>query len=727
MNYSPTFFMFLFVSRSGFALVAANEQFCSTDACTLAGQRMSAAINTSADPCEDFFEYACGNWIATHPISDNATEASSIDNLRKNMKLVLQDVLGVDRAEMFPSEIKAKSIYKQCQNQDEIEKLGAKPVLDFLTEQIGGWPVLNPNWNASNFDLFTALVKLRLYKSEAFFAVDVEQDLLVSADNIIHIEETASFATRDVLESERGDSVTESYLTLLTNVTGLIMREIGDQRDVTAVAGELTDLLDLGRFISLSGQTAVEKRDFSALKNKTTLGANQAATFTRSAFFRNMTGYLRAVFEPVGLSHLINPQTPIVLRAASFFDRLDEKFLELERLNDTGKRRLANYIGWRVIVSSILQLPKKYRDEWAEQLRRIQGQVTRRETPTKERCATEVLSAMPWAVDAMYIRDYVPKDLKTKASIMVADMKAAFRGLLGEATWMDNETSAAALQKLDSMLTFIAYPLILSDNISYVDKLYENVTVGGAYFETRLELAKTSTFKNLKLLVTKNIRGDLTQDTPDIMGTNAFYRPEHNIIIVLAGILQYPFFVAGNPEYINYGSNGFAISHEITHGFDDQGSSFDDVGLMRSWWTNASKEAYNQKKKTIVDQYNAFALSSGHVNGELTLGENIADNGGLKTAYRAYFDHFRKRQTEPELLLSILPTATPEQLFFLSAAQVWCGKRRPAAERLSILTNVHSPYKFRVIGPMSNMPEFSRAFNCSIGSKMNPTVKASVW
>ncbi|OWA50603.1 Endothelin-converting enzyme 1 [Hypsibius exemplaris] len=672
--------------------------FCHTEVCKISGQKMFSAINHSADPCEDFFEYACRRWIATHPIPDNATESSNAKELKKHMKLVIQD---------------------------EIEKLGAKPVLNFLTEQLGGWPVLSPDWNASNFDLFTALVKLRLYGDQPFFTVSAGEDFAIPSNNMIYLGEPGTFAKRDVLESEQGASVTASYLALITNVTGLIMKEIGDRRDVIAVAGELKDLLDLGRFLSLSGQTTIEKRDVHAFKNKTTLGANQAKTFTRSAFFRNMTGYLQAIFEPVGLSHLINSHTPILVRTAPFFDRVDGKLLELERLKVFGKRRLANYIGWKVIARYIEQLSKPYRDEWAKHWQRIEGKVVAHEKPATERCATDVTSSMPWAVDAVYVRDFVPKDLKEQAAVMVDDMKLGFREMLHEATWMDRQTSDAALRKLDAMLTVIAYPNVLSSNISIFDKMYENITIGRTYLETNLNIAKDLTYKSLRHLLDKNVRDDPLQDTVEVMTVNAYNKLSKNLVVVLAGILQYPFFVAGNPQYLNYGGNG--VAHEITHGFDDQGSSFDEEGRMRSWWSSASKKAYDRKKKTLINQYSAFALANGHVNGELTLGENIADNGGLKTAYRAYFNHFRKRLYRPEPLLSALPNTTVEQLFFLSAGQVWCGTTRTEQERLEVLTSVHPPYKYRVIGPMSNMPEFSRAFNCPIGSRMNPAVKAALW
>ncbi|OWA50600.1 Endothelin-converting enzyme 1 [Hypsibius exemplaris] len=664
--------------------VLAEREMCASEACKLAGEKIVAAINQSADPCHDFFNYACGNWIAARVIPDNETEVSKFKDLIEKMKLVVQGMLDEEKSSMFQSEVKIKSIYKQCKNQEEIEELGAKPLLTLLDEELGGWPILDPNWNASNFDLFSALTKVRINGDEPFFSISVDQDLGLPAENVIFVTEPDSFATKDVLQSEAGKMLTESYLTYLFNATSILLREIGDQRDVTAVAADLTDIMELGRFISLSGQTAVQKRDLSELKNKTTLGANQAATFTRSAFFRRFSDFLRGTFQPVGLADHITSQSPIVLRYTPFFDRMDEKLLELETLNDAGKRRLANYIGWRVITGNIQYLSKNYRDTFEEHQQRIQGQKVKKEKTAAERCATDVGGALPLALSAIYVRDHVPADLKAKASMMVNDIKLGFRELLVDAEWMDNTTFLAAEKKLNSMLSFVAYPDVLVKNISAIDAEYENASVGATYFATLQELSKAKNFKNLKKLVKKNVRDDPIEDALDITGVNAYNMVFKNFIVVLAAILQSPFYETNNPEYLNYGGIGFVIGHETTHGFDDQGASFDEEGLMRSWWTQSTTLSYDIRKKTFVDQYNAYNKSMGHVNGELTLGENIADNGGLKAAYRAYFNYFQKRLSKPELLLPGFPKATNEQLFFLSAGQVWCGTKRPEAQRLSL-------------------------------------------
>jgi predicted metalloendopeptidase len=221
----------------------------------------------------------------------------------------------------------------------------------------------------------------------------------------------------------------------------------------------------------------VEKRDLSQFKNKTSLGSNQEKTFTRSAIFRKMTDLIQAFFHPVGLSDKIDSQTPVVLRYSPFFDRMDEKLFQLQQLEDAGKRHIANYIGWIIITRNLKYLSKDYRDAYEDHVQRIFGQKTAQQKTTAERCATDVVSALPLAVGAVYVRDHIPIDLKSKASMMVDDLKLGFEELLGDATWMDKSTHQAATGKLNAMLSFVAYPDTLVNNISAINAQYDEVCI----------------------------------------------------------------------------------------------------------------------------------------------------------------------------------------------------------------------------------------------------------
>jgi len=209
---------------------------------------------------------------------------------------------------------------------------------------------------------------------------------------------------------------------------------------------------------------------------------------------------------------------------------------------------------------------------------------------------------------------------------------------------------------------------------------------------------------------------------------NAFYNPEENSIIFPAGFLAGTFFQADRPAYMNYGTIGLVIGHEITHGFDDQGSQKDGEGNLINWWSPVSKKQYVHKTQCIIDQYSNFTLDIDgeemNVNGVNTQGENVADNGGLKQAIRAYRRMIEKHGSEPTL--PGLPY-TQDQLFWLSSASIWCSKKRPAKLKNQVLTDPHSPARFRINGPFKNRPEFAKAWDCPIGSPMNPVRKCEVW
>ena len=209
---------------------------------------------------------------------------------------------------------------------------------------------------------------------------------------------------------------------------------------------------------------------------------------------------------------------------------------------------------------------------------------------------------------------------------------------------------------------------------------------------------------------------------------NAYYNPPSNEIVFPAAILQPTFFHKDYLQAVNYGGIGVVIGHELTHGFDDQGSQYDEVGNLHSWWAPEVRAKFEAKTRCLAEQYSGFTVNGEHENGDLTLGENMADNGGLHIAYRAY-DEWLSSQNggneEPQL--PGLPNLKARQLFFISFATVWCGSRRPAAAHQALLTDPHSPGRYRVIGSVQNSKDFAEAFQCDAGSPMNPTEKCSVW
>jgi predicted metalloendopeptidase len=303
------------------------------------------------------------------------------------------------------------------------------------------------------------------------------------------------------------------------------------------------------------------------------------------------------------------------------------------------------------------------------------------------------------ALGQLYVAKAFPPQTKARAEKLVRSVKATLRERLAALDWMGPATRAEALRKLDAMAVKIGHPTKWRDysGLNLTGEVYARDVMAAKAFLTRYDLGK----------IGKPVdRGEWEMTPPTV---NAYYNPNLNEIVFPAGILQPPFFDAAADDAVNYGAIGMVIGHELTHGFDDQGRKYDAAGNLRDWWQPADERTYKERAALLAGQYGGYvAVDDLKVNGELTLGENIADLGGLKIAYLALEKTLRGKPPAPKV-----DGFTPEQRFFLSYAQVWRGLMRPEAMRLMVKTNPHSPPRFRVLGPLYNMPEFFQAFGAT--------------
>jgi predicted metalloendopeptidase len=314
----------------------------------------------------------------------------------------------------------------------------------------------------------------------------------------------------------------------------------------------------------------------------------------------------------------------------------------------------------------------------------------------------------------LFVEKSFSPESKKRVNEMVDNIMAAFKIRLTQLDWMSEPTRIKALEKLASFTKKFGYPDKWTDfskleikEDSYIQNYFRSAEFGHRDMVSKLGKP-----------IDKNRWGMFPQTV------NAYYNPTLNEIVFPAAIMQPPFFDAQADDAVNYGSIGAVIGHELTHGFDDQGSKYGADGNLKSWWTPEDRKLFEAKTKKLVDQYNAFFVADSlHVNGELTLGENIADLGGLTIAYEAYKMHLTKNPSKIE------NGYTPEQRFFLGFAQVWKNTVRPEALRQLILTDPHSPGEFRVLGPLSNMPSFYEAFGVQKGQKMykSDEERANIW
>jgi endothelin-converting enzyme/putative endopeptidase len=316
------------------------------------------------------------------------------------------------------------------------------------------------------------------------------------------------------------------------------------------------------------------------------------------------------------------------------------------------------------------------------------------------------------ALGKAFVEETFSPKAKADTLQMVQDIKNAMRQDIDSAPWMSGETKKAAMVKLEAVVDRIGYPDEWRDYSSI--RVTRDDALGNRQrallFNRKRSLAKIGQPVD---------RGEWSMTPPTV---NAYYSPDRNNINFPAGILQPPFYRSGRDAAVNYGAAGAVIGHELTHGFDDQGRKFDGQGNLRDWWTPADGKAYDERATCVADQYSGYAVDGEtRVNGRLTLGENTADNGGLRLALMAYLaGPGAKSQSK-------IDGFTPEQRVFLGWAQVWCENARPEAERLKAATNPHSSNKYRVNGPTSNMPEFQKAFSCKANAPMVRTSACRVW
>jgi membrane metallo-endopeptidase-like protein 1 len=473
---------------------------------------------------------------------------------------------------------------------------------------------------------------------------------------------------------------------------------------------EMADMIDFE--IELANITVPEenRRDAEVMYQKMTI-ADLYNNVTREF---DWLRYLQGLFGSVDLA--INNTEQVVVYSTAYF----EQFGIL--INRTSKRTLANYVTWHIVMNRINNLPQSFinlRRNYNKAVHGIDQEQSRWRT-----CVNYVNENFGMAVGRIFVEAHFNEEAKANALEMIDNIRSAFAELLEEAPWMDQETRVVAQEKADAIKEKIGYPeYIMNDTALNAD--YEGIEIDPyKYFENVQTSILFSTKTQLKAL-RKPVDKNRWSTAPAVV--NAFYSSTKNQIMFPAGILQPPFYHGSYPKSMNYGAIAMVIGHELSHAFDDRGRQYDKDGNLKQWWSSGVIDRFKEKAQCIIDQYSNYTVEEAglNLNGKQTQGENIADNGGLKQAFRAYKRWVERSKTVEYLLPGI--SLTHEQLFYLNFAQIWCGTARPESYVQSTRAGRHSPGRFRVIGSVSNSYDFARAYSCPIGSKMNPINKCSVW
>ncbi|KAM9481768.1 neprilysin-like isoform 1-T1 [Clarias gariepinus] len=711
----------LFVMHSSNSSSSSSDGVCTTADCTRSASRLIENMDSTADPCQDFYQYACGGWLKKNIIPETSSRYSTFDILRDELEVVLKEVLEREGTSSGSSSLaKAKTLYRSCINESLIDERGGKPLLSMLPD-VFEWPIAMDDWDAKFGDKWRAedaIAKMNeKYGKQVLISFFIGTDDRNSSSHIIHFDQPGlGLPSRDYYVCTGPyEEACITYKNFMVDLAVLVRKDKGLGVNETKIREEVEQVMQMEKEISNATDTPEDRNNPVLLYNKMpleTLNTNFTLTFESTVF--NWTYFTNKIMDTINLP--IEGSEEVILYAPNYLRKLNPVLAKYT------KRDIQNYIVWRFAMNMVVGLSRSYRDTRKAFKKAISG--TSSEAAIWRQCAVYVNNNMENAVGRLYVEEAFAGDSKDMMDEMIAGIREVFVSNLEDLTWMDDETRKAATEKAQAIRERIGF----SENImnsTYLDEEYKDLSYNSnEYFENilkNLEFGQKKRLKRLRIKVNKEewISGAAV--------VNAFYSSSRNQIVFPAGILQPPFFGKGQPRSLNYGGIGMVIGHEITHGFDDNGRNFDKDGDLKDWWTSSSTQKFQELSKCIVDQYSSFLwdLAGGqNLNGNNTLGENIADNGGIRQSYQAYQNYIKKHGKEAPLPGIDL---NHEQLFFLNFAQVWCGTHRPEHAVNSIKTDVHSPGEFRVLGSLQNFPEFAKAFQCKTDDYMVPKKTCQVW
>ncbi|KAF9578219.1 hypothetical protein BGW38_006098, partial [Lunasporangiospora selenospora] len=420
---------------------------------------------------------------------------------------------------------------------------------------------------------------------------------------------------------------------------------------------------------------------------------------------------------------------PIIVSSPDYLEKLNAL------LKDTPTVTLQNYFAWRMIQQLASSLGVEFRKPLQQLRAALQGVSADLVTPRWETCVDVVDTALGAMAGHYFIERSFQGDSKGMADDIITSLRTAFVKGLPKLPWLDQATLENATEKVDLLVQKIGYS-IESPDVKSSDSLetfFKDLTIDKVDFFGNQIQARTWGFKRTLEQLGQPVDKARWLMSPQTV--NAYYNPSANEIVFPAGILQQPFFRGSNPEYLNYGGIGVVAGHELTHAFDNEGRLYDAHGRLSDWWSNSTLEEFRGRSQCFVDQYGNFTVKDpqgreNHVNGKLTLGENLADNGGLKKAFEAWQARFREDPHGDRYknhLLAGLEEYSREQLFYMAFGRVWCSQRRPASAIEGLRTDPHAPARWRVNGAVQNSAHFAEVFGCKPRSPMNPDSKCDLW
>ncbi len=681
MRYVPVFLALtaLLLAQAGHA----------ADAGRLASKEIARSVlddmDRTVDPCQDFYRYACGGWLDRNEIPpDKPKWGRSFDVLLERNQEAVRKILeeAARNPGSDPGTAKIGNYYAACMDEAAVDRAGIAP-LKPMFDQIAAVK--------DAAAMMSVAGRLAPHGIPALFTILVIADFKDPDLAIAHFFQGGmGMPDRDYYfrEDERGKALLKEYEAHIGRVLGLLGEPEADaEKHARAILAFETGL-------ARNAMKNTETRDLENIYHKIDLDGLKRLTPGL-----DWDRYLSGMGYP-GLTE-INVGMP-------------DFFKEMSALvQETDLDTLRAYLRWKLIQGTASHLSKPFVDEnFSFYGKKLYGMEENQ--PRWKRCVNSTDEMLGEILGRVFVARHFPGESKSIAVDMVNRIEAAFAANLPNLSWMDAATRERAVGKMKMIVNKIGYPDKWRD--------YSSLLIDPRDHFANITAARAFEFRRNGDKVGKAIdRKEWVTTATDV---NAFYNPTANDMTFPAGILQPPFFHRDFPPAMNYGGIGLAFGHELTHGFDDSGRKFDGKGMMHEWWDPSVAARFEERARCFEERYGEFEVEPGlTLNGKLTLGENIADVGGVKQAYMAH-KALLKEQGNPPLPVEGL---TNDQLFFVAFGQVWCENWRPEFERLVVATDPHPLSRFRVNGVAMNLAAFSEAFQCEEGTPMNPKEKCEIW
>jgi predicted metalloendopeptidase len=666
--------------RFALILLAAPALVCAADPPMTSVDK--ASMNMSVDPCVDFYQYACGTWVQKNPLPADRSRWGRFGELQEHNERVLLDMLqGATATKAVRSSLEQKigDDYASCMDTATINKKGIEPIKAELDKI---------NAMSSMADVTAEIARLHRQAVGVLFTFGSRPDAKDSTKTIANLGQGGlALPDRDyyLKADPKSIEIRKRYVQHLTNMFKLA----GDTEQKAAAKAKM--VLDFETILANASADRVSLRDpnksYHIMKKEDVIA--MAPSIDWNAFLK---GVGAPAFDTLNVSQ---PDFVKQIGTALGGQPMEAWKADFE---------------FRLLHTKAAVLTEAFENEdfdfWQ---RTLTG--TPEPRPRQMRCVQAVDRGLGDLLGQKYIELTFGADAKAQITQLVDNLEKAMADDIKTLPWMGDETKKAALAKLASFTNNVGFPKKWRDYSAVTiarDDFYGNAArITDVLYQRQIEKIGKATDKT---------EWGMTPPT-----VNAFYSPQNNSINFPAGILQSPFFDPRRDMAVNYGGVGSVIGHEMTHGFDDQGRKFDGDGNLRDWWTAKDGAEFEKRVSCIADEYSGFtSVDDVKLNGRLTLGENSADNGGLRIAYMALEKALNGKHDKVDGF-------TPEQRFFLGFAQVWCENMRPEEARTRAMTDPHSPGRFRVNGTVVNMPEFQQAYSCKADQPMVHVNSCRVW